>query len=142
VQLMTFHLEQFDHLQYGFLQFDLVGGSATDAGGPVDAGAPQDAGMVGQGGGNAGDASTGAAGSGGSMIGSAGAGGTVNSGTGGAGVTGGSAGSSGASTNDAVPSSEGGCSCTTVRNADTALSAQAGGFLLGCALLLRRRRAR
>ena len=38
VQLMTFHLEKFDHLQYGFLQFDLVGGGGADAGATPDAG--------------------------------------------------------------------------------------------------------
>jgi hypothetical protein len=33
VQLMTFHVEVADHLQYGFLQFDLVGGNPGGAGG-------------------------------------------------------------------------------------------------------------
>ena len=71
-QVMTFHLEQFDHLQYGFLQFDLVGG----AGGSGMAGA-------------AGTSST------------AGAGGAATAGSGGSGGTAGasdpaSAGSSGA----------------------------------------------
>ena len=42
VQVMTFHLEQEDHLQYGFLQFDLIGG----AGGGV-AGASGTAGAAG-----------------------------------------------------------------------------------------------
>jgi len=46
VQLLTFHLEQEDHLQYGFLQFDLVGGD----GGVVT---PTDAGAAGAGGGAA-----------------------------------------------------------------------------------------
>jgi hypothetical protein len=67
VQLMTFHLEQEDHLQYGFLQFDLVGGNPSTGG---DGGAP-----TGDAGTTAGTAGTGAgaAGTGGGAAGTGGA---------------------------------------------------------------------
>ncbi len=74
VQVMTFHLEQFDHLQYGFLQFDLVGG----AGGSGMAGAA--------------GASSAAGAGGATMTGSGGTGGAAEpGGAGSAGVTAGAA---------------------------------------------------
>ena len=80
LQVMTFHLEKHDHLQYGFLQFDLVGGS-TDAGSVADAGA---AGPSGGDGGNTGVGPTpGSAGLNGP--GGAGANGTAGAVTGGSG---------------------------------------------------------
>jgi hypothetical protein len=69
LQVMTFHLEKFDHLQYGFLQFDLVGSDGgvmdTDAGGATDAGpavVPDAATSSGTDGGDAPDAAGGASG--------------------------------------------------------------------------------
>ncbi len=39
IQVMTFHLEQENHLQYGFLQFDLVGGNPAGGAGGAGGGA-------------------------------------------------------------------------------------------------------
>lgn len=47
VQLMTFHVEVADHLQYGFLQFDLVGGNPGGAGGGGAGGAAGSPGSAG-----------------------------------------------------------------------------------------------
>jgi hypothetical protein len=87
VQLFTFHLEQEDHLQYGFVQFDLVGGN------PGAAGTGGAAGTSGAAGSNATGAAgtSGAAGAGGDPSGAAGTGdptGTAGTGIGPTGAAG------------------------------------------------------
>jgi len=143
VQVMTFHLEKHDHLQYGFLQFDLVGGAATDGGVPAgDAGANTGgAGTGGSAGTGGGAGTTGAAGAG-SATGAAGTGADPSgaAGTGSAtGVTG-AAGTGGGMMTGAAGTaprakSSGGCSLASQGGG----SAGAGLLLLGCALLARRR---
>jgi MYXO-CTERM domain-containing protein len=149
LQVMTFHLEQFDHLQYGFLQFDLVGGS--DAGTvPVvvaDAGGADGMGALGQDDAGAGGAGSGAASSGGGVGSTSGAA-TGSSGAGGGGVNGGTSGAGGAATGGAAtpngisPTSGAGCACATARNPDTRSYSGAGALLLGGVMLLRRRTRR
>ena len=152
VQVMTFHLE-LDHLQYGFLQFDLVGGDAgNDAGAP-----PQDAGAA------AGDAGAGTAGGAGGVSGSGGAGGgagtlattgaagtiaTGAAGQPGAAGTSASAGTSGTTTGGAgSPAATGGgakassgCAYAATPDGHAASTLAATSGLLAVALLARRRR--
>jgi hypothetical protein len=131
LQVMTFHLEKFDHLQYGFLQFDLAGsdGGATDSGDAADAGAspvPPDAAT-----------STGAAGAptgaGGNAAGATGATGTAGNGaplppsTGGASASAAGGGTAGAGGHHA--SSGSGCAIGSGEDATTMSPLLLGAFL-------------
>lgn len=145
-QLMTFHVEVKDHLQYGFLQFDLVGGGGTGAGGSGAGGAA---------GSGSGGAAAGSDGAGGSATGTAGtptstttagaAGTAPTTTTGGvptATAGSGSGGSSGAGNgldggDDAKQDS--GCAVAPLGNAGRASCV--AGLVLAGALTLRRRRA-
>jgi MYXO-CTERM domain-containing protein len=147
-QVMTFHVEVANHLQYGFLQFDLVGGNPS--GGTGGAGGSSPGGASAGGSNNAG--SGGALGSGGTA-GNLGAGGTTGTLPAGSAGTGSSAagapasGTAGASaagagavgTTDTTTDS--GCAVTTApRGARTPGSV--GVLLLGAFAMLLRRRAR
>jgi hypothetical protein len=160
-QLMTFQVENADHLQYGYLQFDLVGGGAGGAGGAGNAGAGGD-GAGGAAVGGAGGASGGApamAGTAGTPVGgtsggmSAGAGGAP--GSAGTPATAGSAGSPTASTGGTGTAPSGPAANGSDSNVDSAsgcahtplgLSSSAPGFGLGLLLMIaglsRRRRQR
>ena len=141
VQLLTFNLEVADHLQYGFLQFELVGGAAGGSGGTDAGGAAGAANVAGAsssaGSGSGGTASTGAAGSAGSVsnptggapaMSSAGAGGAPPSAASGSGTMG--------FTDDSADA--GGCTVTSAAAASR--SAIFAGALVALSLLLRRRR--
>lgn len=129
-QLMTFNLEVADHLQYGFLQFDLVGGNPPGGGGG--------------GGGTGGTASGGANGNGGTGssasggTGTAGSGGTAplagtSPGSGGAAVAGNGAG--GATAGTASGTGTGGAGDSgTVGGTGNAASAPTSNESSGCAL--------
>jgi MYXO-CTERM domain-containing protein len=155
VQLLTFHLEQEDHLQYGFLQFDLVGGnpdggvtgaagstgtagasggaagSTGTAGATGSAGATGAAGVTGTAGtsGAAGETATGSAGSAGS--------------TGSAGVTGGAAGVTGGAGTSGPKANggDGGCACA-VSARDGVPAGTLTLLALGGVLMAARRRRR
>src|SRR5450432_3106361 len=62
LQVMTFHLRQ-NHLQYGFLQFDLIGADGADVAAPVDASGSGQGGQSGQAGSGVGGAGMGVGGS-------------------------------------------------------------------------------
>jgi hypothetical protein len=129
-QLMTFHLEVADHLQYGFLQFDLVGGAGT--GGTGGSGGAATAGAAGS---NVG----GGGGSGGVTNPATGTGGAAGSNAGGAPMSSAGAGDQAGGTSPAARSSSGaesGCSLTP----GASHSASWLGLLLAISLLLRRRR--
>jgi MYXO-CTERM domain-containing protein len=153
LQVMTFHLELYDHLQYGFLQFDPVGG-ADAGGGPAgtgDAGLGQDDAGVGDGSSGA-ASSSGAVASAGATSGMAAGGSGTSVGTSGAGASSGTGSASGnvaGSGTVGISSGRGGapapynsqgcaCSVTPRRGAGGASPL----FALGGALLLRRRRPR
>jgi len=90
LQVMTFNLEIADHLQYGFLQFDLVGAGGAGAGGAGAGGAAAGGASAGGAGGvSAGGAAAGGVSTGGTVS----AGGTAMGGT--TAAAGGSAGSMG-----------------------------------------------
>jgi hypothetical protein len=133
VQLLTFHLEVADHLQYGFLQFDLVGGEPGGGGS----------------GGTAGTAGTpGTAGTSGVTGGSAGTGGTTGGGGTSGSPEGGSAGMAPAMGGSGQPVQSGAPSADTKTDAGCAVHSgtrsplgAALGLLLGLALAARRRRA-
>jgi hypothetical protein len=149
LQVMTFHLE-LEHLQYGFLQFDLVGDAmGSDAGAsPADAGVPATDAVVDVGTGSGGGDGVGAAGS----VGQAGAPGPTGTGgatTGAAGTAGGAAGA----TVGAGGSSSGGVGGSAGRGGGSAKSSgcayaetprTAGrwvAILVGIVLVARRRRS-
>jgi hypothetical protein len=93
VQLMTFNVEVADHLQYGFLQFDLVGGDAPGgAGGVAGAGgasAPATGGAGSGGVSSSGGATSSAGSSSSSVAGASAAGATAAAGSASAGAPGG-----------------------------------------------------
>ncbi|HEX2873891.1 MAG TPA: hypothetical protein VHP33_21695 [Polyangiaceae bacterium] len=143
VQLMTFHVEVKDHLQYGFLQFDLVGGGGagtggSSAGGAAGSGAGGTGGADGTGGAPSGTAGT-------TTSTSAGAAGTTSSMTGGTPTTTAGSGSGGSSStgnglgSDTETNQDSSCTLAPLGNAGRASSG--AGLLLVGALLLRRRRA-
>ena len=134
VQLMTFHLEVADHLQYGFLQFDLVGGGGQGSGGG-GAGGAASAGSPG--------ASSGGAGSGGTVA-TAGASGADSAGSSQGGTAAPSAGAGGQPAQSSAPAAsatntESSCALTT-RSADSR-SALLLALLLAGALFLRKSRS-
>jgi len=106
LQVMTFHLEKHDHLQYGFLQFD-----------PVD-------GMTGLGGSGAGGNSGG--GSGGSGGGAMGSGGTAGTGSTAAGSSGMSVGGTPTTTTGGTPTTSSGTSAGGASGSATAPSGLTG----------------
>lgn len=137
LQVMTFHLEKHDHLQYGFLQFDPVDGT-TGLGGAGAGGA------AGAGGGGLGGASGSASGGVAGTETSGGAAGTTTQGGGGTGGT--------APTSGGVPSSAGTTAQTPTGNLPQANDASGCSFgrgnagryssalgLLATFVLLRRR---
>jgi MYXO-CTERM domain-containing protein len=144
LQVMTFHLEKYDHLQYGFLQFDLVG---ADGGAPDVGGADGDA--V-DGGGTPGDASmgaagaTGAAGQAGASVGGAGTGGAAGApasiGAAGVAATGLAGSSSGGAAGGAAGGAPGARSPSGCAAAPVAPSAGAAVALTVLVLAARRRR--
>jgi hypothetical protein len=132
-QLMTFHLEIADHLQYGFLQFDLVGGNTGGSGGTGGAATAGTGGTAAAAGGTPGTGGM-------TMAPSAGTGGAPGAG----GVTTVNPGTSGQSTGGSAP----GAVSTANTESSCALSAARGtsrtslllGLLLAVSLLLRRRK--
>jgi hypothetical protein len=161
-QVMTFNLEVADHLQYGFLQFDLVGGNpAGGAGGTGGAGgAGGDPGVGGAGGAAGGDPGVGGASAGTTNAGAPGAAGTTGTAAGAPGAAGtpGSAGSAGSATantggttttptgpasngSDANVDTESGCA--QVRLASSSSASWLGlGLMLAAVSLARRRQRR
>jgi len=140
-QLMTFHVEVKDHLQYGFLQFDLVGGGGSGTGGSGAGGAAGSGSAA-----AAGSTSAGAASSGGTPPAStAGAGGMSSNGAAGAPATPGGTGSGGsAAPNNGLGSGDNtdtASSCAISRLGNAGRASGLAGLLLAGALLLRRRRA-
>lgn len=141
VQLLTFNLEVADHLQYGYLQFDLVGGAVGGSGGTGAGGAAGSANV-------AGTSSTGGTASGGTApAGASGAAGSVsNPSTGGApamtsGGAGGAPSATGGSSTFGTPDTGGDAGGCTVTSPAASRSATFAGALLALSLLLRRRRA-
>jgi hypothetical protein len=134
VQLMTFHVEVADHLQYGFLQFDLVGGNPVGGGGA--GGAAGGGGAPAAVGGMSGGQAMGGAPSSGMPVAPSMAGTTVftpSAGTGGSGNAPGLVSDS---------STEQGSSCSLSKRAPEGTPAGSLSMLgLALALLLRRRRA-
>ena len=115
LQVMTFHLEKHDHLQYGFLQFDPVDGM-TGLGG-AGAGGNSGGGTGGSGGAASGGTASGTGGAPGGEIAGSGGMGTPTTTTGGAGTpststpTGGASGGTAPSgLSDASSNDSGGCS--------------------------------
>jgi hypothetical protein len=147
VQVMTFNLEQADHLQYGFLQFDPVdgpiGGAGAGAGGAAGAGT---GGSPAAGSGSAGTPGAGGAASGGTP----GAGGTgittpsggtgITTPSGGTGITttpsGGSGGATSGLGSNTTSNQDGGC---TLTSRGAAGSGGLAALLLASGLLLGRR---
>jgi hypothetical protein len=141
IQVMTFHLEQEDHLQYGFLQFDLIGGAG--AGGMGGAGGSGGSAQAGAGGSSGADSTAGASGATTSTGGATTAGGTSGapSMTAGAASLAGSppnAAGSGAIPDPADEKSSCSVSGSTGRRAPGLLGALA--LFAGCAFLRRRAR--
>jgi hypothetical protein len=138
LQVMTFHLEKHDHLQYGFLVFDLIGGE-PGMGGAGGAGAAGMAGGMAEAGTGGGVAGAGAA-SGGVPSSSAGMPGAGTSPMSAAGATasGGSPASLG-NTPSAEANDDGSCAVTRASNRFSASALLAVG--LGALLFGRRRRA-
>lgn len=151
-QLMTFNIEVADHLQYGFLQFDLVGGeNQGGAGGAAGEGGASAGGSGGSA--TAGTGGTGTAGSsaGGALGGTAGSGGGAQATAGASGSAGslGSTASTAGGSNDPVAGGDGSGSdvntdsgCAFTPGANASRGALAFGLLLAGVLFARTRRAR
>lgn len=135
-QLMTFNVEVADHLQYGFLQFDLVGGEpqgGTGAGGAAGTGGASDpaTGGVASGGASSGAGTMSSAGTTSSVA------GTTSAGAASAGATaGGAPTDAGKTPNEA--SDDG--SCSVSRSGGTAWPSALLAAVLGLSLRARRRR--
>ena len=130
-QIMTFHLEVADHLQYGFLQFDLVGGGG--AGGAGGSSRTASGGAAGS------DGTSGATGSGGSTTPAGGNGGAGGIASGGAPSSNAGSGGQAGSASPAARSSSGtesGCSMSP----DAPRSSGLVALVLAASLLRRRRR--
>jgi hypothetical protein len=140
LQLLTFHVEVKDHLQYGFLQFDLVGGGGAGTGGS-GAGGAAGSGTGGAPGASGADGSSGTAGT----STSAGTAGSTSSTTGGApATTAGSSSGGSSSTGNGLDSGtethqDSSCAVSPLGNAGRASGLV--GIALAATLLLRRRRA-
>ena len=139
LQVMTFHLEQNDHLQYGFLQFDLQGGNPVGTGGAGGAGAggAPASGAGGTGGADAAAGAPSAGGTGGALV---AAGGSATSGAAGASTLP-SAGAGGAPAPIDAPASDQSSGCSLTRGSASSWPAGIAALFAACALL-RRRRAR
>jgi hypothetical protein len=136
VQLMTFHVEVADHLQYGHLQFDLVGGTPVGGGGTGGAAGAGGAATSGGAPASSGGEATGGTPSTGTPVPPSMAGTTVFVPTAGAGGSGNAPGlTSGSSAEQG-----GGCSASQGRR-EGALPGALSALALGLALLLRRGRA-
>ncbi len=136
VQLMTFHVEVADHLQYGFLQFDLVGGNPSGGGGAGGA-----AGATGMGGTPAGGSSSAI---GGAATGGAPSGGTPGAVTPTAGTSAVAPGSGGSGnvpglTSDSSTEQDGSCSMS--KGTRDGYPSVLSGLALALALVVRRRRS-
>ena len=146
VQVMTFHLEQENHLQYGFLQFDLVGGNPAGGAGGTGGATSTSGGAGGTGGVEAAGGAGGTAALGGSP-GTAGAP-SAAAGSGSAGAPG--AAGSGAVTpsagNTAVPQAasdeSSGCSLSPGTASRSSSLFGIAALFASCALLRKRRAAR
>jgi hypothetical protein len=150
VQVMTFHLEKDDHLQYGFLQFDLEGGNPIGTGGAGSGGAggaggaaanAGSGGVANGSGGGSGDSSVsptgGAAGS--AAVPAAGSAGTASS-TGGASAAAG--GTSSAPPTTSAPSDSSSCTYAPARHGSRSPASIALLLLSGLAFVRRRGVAR
>jgi len=155
-QVMTFHVEVGNHLQYGFLQFDPVGGpGSAGAGGTGSGGSGGLASGGAASGGNPSGGSAGASAAGGTSTGTAGTlastagSATIGAGTGGSNVVTPSAGSGGvpgaggsSSVSTTQSNTDSGCSLAAAGTASRSSRFAGLGLLLATSLLLRRRKAR
>jgi hypothetical protein len=141
LQVMTFHLEKHDHLQYGFLQFDPVdgvtglGGGGLGAGGSAAGGAGGAAASVG--GVSGAEHGAGSPSYGGSSSGGTGSTSNPQPTPGGSNAGGSAGGTPGLGSSGTDANQDSGC---TIGHADKRWPAALGLLLAGCAL--RRRRAR
>jgi MYXO-CTERM domain-containing protein len=156
LQVMTFHLRQ-NHLQYGFLQFDLVGADggvvvAVDAGASNDAGSmtTPDVGVSGEAGGSGSSGQSGQSGQAGQAGSSAGSDGEGSGGAGGlsmpptGGTNGGGAGATASGAGGSAPHASGASGCAVAASASAARtwSSLFAGLAIVLGALVRRRRTR
>lgn len=137
LQVMTFHLEKHDHLQYGFLVFDLIGGE-PGMGGTNAGGAAGIAGGMAEAGTGSGVASSGAPSGGAASSAGTSSAGTSPLSTAGATASGGSPGSLG-NTPNAEANDDG--SCAVARGPERFGASAVLALGIGAILLGRRRRA-
>ncbi len=140
LQVMTFHLEQNDHLQYGFLQFDLQGGNPVGTGGSGGVGGAGGTATGGTGGTDTAAGAPSAGGTGGATP-AGGASGSASTAGGAAGASTSlpSAGASGAATPITSPSADQSSGCSLSPRPASSWPACVAALLAACALVRRRR---